>query len=95
MGGHFLLQSDFGSFVQDERAHKAVWDSKGAGGTKCCSDCKNAVYGPERADAYFINVKRAVPNEFDRHTTQSVFETIDLLRAEKLRRSKGAFKQVE
>ena len=39
----WLLQTEFGAFVGDEKACKEVSDTKGASGTSFCLFCKNVV----------------------------------------------------
>jgi hypothetical protein len=69
-------------FILDGLAEKKMVGVKGAGGLKCCTDCKNImntdlhkIHGDEWRKHY----AKAMPREFDRHTDISFWEMADSL----------------
>ena len=71
-----------GAMVQDMKAHKAVNDTKGSGGLKCCTTCKNMLNKAheEIAGPYFKHYALADASEctgavFDEHC-QKIFSPV-------------------
>lgn len=77
-----ILKAVFGGFLCDEKAHKQVIDCKGASGWKPCLSCRNVMTRLDR-DAMLANgavpVSHPLPNDFDRHTNESVHAVVDYL----------------
>ena len=40
-GAKFVHRANFAGFLADEKAHKEIFEAKGASGTKPCISCKN------------------------------------------------------
>ena len=94
----FLIKSVLRCFLQDEKAHKELKASKGAGGLSCCHTCKNIFNGdPDRVrgNRYIHHYAFATPPQFDPHDDASMWEAADTLSAQKLVLSTAEFNKEE
>ena len=97
----FKLKLNLLCFMQDGKAHKVLSSTKGAGGMKCCSDCKNVgnfVDGhdqPLEGHPYLQHYALAVPSQFDLHTSASFFEMADKLADQHGKIGKGKFEDLQ
>ena len=79
---HFFVKFPLLCALQDEKAIKAFNNTKGAAGWKCCHDCKNIMNTkPSKLENhdYLHHYALAVPSQFDRHTTETFYEMVDVL----------------
>ena len=92
-----LLRFVMGPMVQDMKAHKAVNDTKGSGGLKCCNKCKNMLNkAPEEiAGPYFKHYALADASEWDRHTPETYREEAAILSMCQGHITKGNFENLE
>ena len=75
-----LVRSKFGGFLADLAAHKLISNTKGTGGLRSCSDCRNLVQGRDTAgNAYFITNACTKYSKLDRHTNATIWELVDEL----------------
>ena len=92
-----LVRAVFKGFLADEKAHKEIWASKGASGTKPCLSCKNVTRFLEvSTDPYLVGIDCVEQNRLDKHTNESVYAMVDRLQAAKAEgMAVGRFKRLE
>ena len=81
--------------IQDCESLRSALRWKGAGGTCCCLFCKNIYKGPVEAPdtaggGHVHHYRYALPDDFDSHTDESVWATIDYLEQKWRRHSRTA-----
>eukprot|EP00959_Pyramimonas_sp_CCMP1952_P254593 5317715-Pyramimonas_sp.AAC.1 len=70
--------------IQDEKARKEGLSAKGASGSSCCAACKNVYYGKHVTlppDQYIGHASLMMPERFDLHTNETMWEMADELTA--------------
>ena len=76
-----MVRSEVGCGVQDEKAHKEFDSVKGASGTSFCLFCKNVTQnlkGLKKTD-YIKDYRTTFPEDFDKHTPQTFWDSVNLL----------------
>ena len=95
-GAMMLLRASFAGFVADEKAHNELMSVKGASGSKPCPTCKNICRRLNVASSsYLLDISSCNGQLFDRHTNETFYEMIDMLRSKKSQLSKRNFEQLQ
>jgi len=83
--GKFHMFGELSAMVQDERAHKSVFELKGSGGWKCCGKCSNVMNTNEDIswNPTLVDYKTATLDQCKPHTDESYFAMVDDLAAKK------------
>ena len=84
-GESVLVRAAFTGFLADEKAHKEIWECKGASGTKPCISCKNVTRFLDVVDHdYLVGIDVIDYRRMDPHTNETVFAMADRLHAVKI-----------
>ena len=96
-GEQIMFTAKFGGFLSDEKAHKEIFNIKGAGGNKPCPTCKNIVgrHISTKASNYLENLSCCDYELFDYWTDEDYWTIVDKLRASSKTLSKTKLKDLE